>query len=77
MATASFEVPKLEVETFDTRLQNRHITAGRMTTKDIEKRLKELPDDADNSEMITVYLGEEPPAEVEKDPSAETEIDDA
>ena len=61
MATTSFEVPKLEVDTFDTRLQNRHITAGRMTTKDVAKQLKGLPDDANNSEMITVYLGEDPP----------------
>jgi hypothetical protein len=62
MATASYEIPKLEVAAFDTRLQSRHIAQGRISPKDVEKHLKGLSDDADNGEFVTVYLGEDPPA---------------
>ena len=61
MAKATFEVPKLQVDAFDTRLQQRHIAQGRMTSSDVAKHLKGLPDDADAGETITGHLGEDPP----------------
>ena len=70
MANATFEIPKLEVPAFDTRLQRRHINQGRITSKEVEKHLKGLPDEADAGEEITVYLGEDPPAEVAEIPEA-------
>jgi len=73
MATASFEVPKLEVATFDTRLHGRHIAQGRITAKDIEKHLKGLADDAENGESVTVYLGEDPPVLEETEEAEEAE----
>ena len=71
MATASFEVPKLEVAAFDTRLQGRHIAQGRITPQDIAKHLKGLTDDADQSESVTVYLGEDPPVAEETEETEE------
>jgi len=74
MTTASFEIPKLEVATFDLRLQARHIAQGRISPKDVAKHLKGLSDDADNGESVRVYLGEDPPEEtVETEELAETE----
>lgn len=67
MAKASFNVPKLEVDSFDTRLYQRHISQGRVTSDDINKHLKGLPDDTDAGETVKVYLGEDPPAETEGD----------
>lgn len=61
MAKATFEIPKLEVPAFDTRLQRRHITQGRINAKDIAKHLKGLPDEAEHGEEITVYVGDDPP----------------
>jgi hypothetical protein len=66
MATVSFDVPKLEVATFDLRLQSRHIAQARISPKDVQKHLKELTDDAENCDSITVYLGEDPPEETEE-----------
>ncbi len=73
MATASFEVPKLEVAAFDTRLQGRHISQGRITAKDIDKHLKGLSDDTDQGELVTVYFGEDPPVVEEAEETEETE----
>ena len=71
MANASFEVPKLEVAAFDTRLQSRHIAQGRISPKDVEKHLKGLLDVADNGESVKVYLGEDPPTETETETETE------
>ena len=73
MANALKDVAPLECATFDTRVHNRHITQGRITVADIEKDLKGLPDDADNAETVTVYLGADPPSEEEE---AEVEGDE-
>lgn len=74
MAKASFHTPKLECKTFDTRVQKRHIAQGRISVSDIAKHLKGLPDDADNAETVTVYLGEEPPEDAEEAEAAEAEV---
>lgn len=73
MAKATFEVPKLEVDAFDTRLQHRHIMQGRITAADVEKQLKSLADDAEHGETVIVYLGDEPPVEAEEADADATE----
>jgi hypothetical protein len=73
MAKATFEVPKLEVDAFDTRLQHRHIMQGRITSADIEKQLKGLADDAEHGETVVVYLGDDPPAQAEEADADATE----
>ncbi len=59
MAKPAFEVTKLECDAFDIRVVERQIVAGRVSRKDLEKHLADLPDEADNAEEIIVGIGEE------------------
>ncbi|MEE2829745.1 MAG: hypothetical protein VX498_11210 [Myxococcota bacterium] len=66
MSKSSFTVSPLECDAFDQRVQSRHLARGRISSADIEKQLKGLPDDSDNAEFVQVHLGPDPEPEVEE-----------
>jgi len=69
-------MPKLENTPLDVRLQDLNLRRGVLTRKDIEKHLKDLPDDSEHAEELIVYEEEEEATGKEAsgtgDPSTET-----
>ncbi len=43
-----------EFKKMDTRVVERHLDRGVLQSKDLDKALKELPDDADNAEYVSI-----------------------
>ena len=60
MAKPAFNVRKLQAEAFDTRVQDRHVTRGRVTRSELDSHIAGLSDDAAEGEYITVTLGDSP-----------------
>ena len=54
-----FPIKRLECETFDNRMLDRHIHQGRITPKDVADDLAALEDWSHNVTKFTVVLGEE------------------
>lgn len=44
----------VEAKKMDVRLVERNVTRGVITSEDVEKNLKKLPDDADNADSISI-----------------------
>ncbi len=60
MAKPAYQITKLECDAFDTRVVDRHIASGRVSSKDLNGHLGKLGDEADNAEEVIVGIGEEP-----------------
>ena len=58
-------MPILEKFPLDLRLRDLNLKRGKITRKDVDQHLKQLPDDSDNSEELLVYEEEVPEAEAE------------
>ncbi len=55
-----FPIKPLICDPYDNRVRERQLKLGIVTHKQLDKHIKTLPDDADNGEEFTVYLGEGP-----------------
>lgn len=47
-------MPKLEQMPFDKRLRDLNLKRGKITQKEIDKYIKDLPDDADQAEELVI-----------------------
>ena len=63
---------KLETTPLDIRIRDMSLKRGVLSHKDVEKYLKELPDDSDRAEELVVYE-EETESETRDETRAETE----
>ena len=74
MSKSSFTVSPLECDAFDQRVITRHVARGRITTDELQKELKGLPDEADNIEVFQVHFGPDPvPEDVPDEVSEEAD----
>jgi len=77
MAKASYNIRKLETDSFDRRVVDRQLSGGRFSHKDLAKHLKDLSDSSDNAEEITVTLEEEEEEEAVDEVAAEETPEEA
>ena len=62
MAKPAYTIKQLEPDGYDTRLIERHMGEGKISSKEHAARLGRLVDDGDNAEEFEVTLGEDPTA---------------
>jgi hypothetical protein len=60
MPNPAYTIKQLEPDNYDTRLEERHLSDGRITAKSLSDHLGKLPDLASQGTEFTVALGEDP-----------------
>ncbi len=58
-----FPIKRLICDPYDSRVRERQLKLGIVTTKQLNKHIKTLPDSADNADEFTVYLDADPEAD--------------